>query len=246
MVGVGKVEFRAGSLLDISAGRGRVLHFTFSLQTNGTGLFFETNFLFGLTSFEDRHLYKLIALKCMIILLLGCNQTTPIKERSGDDHSGELREAERHGLILFNAMQSPDASDAPNSKEQDLLDMASEQLLCEGNYSVVRVDDTGDNLEHIYLILQPPKSEGIQMGRHVRFDFALGTNDIKDIVTSSKSCLMIPVGDKDAEAAFVTHLLSDTRSEFHVYLSLYHQKPIYVGTDAGTWKVDDGKISKVK
>lgn len=153
--------------------------------------FCETNFLFGLTTSEDRNVYKLIVLNCMMILLVGCNQTTPIKERPGEDYSSELREAERRGLTLFNAMQSQDASDAHTSREEDLLDKASDQLLCEGNYSAVRVNDTGDNLEHIYLILQPPKSEGIQMGRHVRFDFALGTNDIKDLVTSSKSCLLI-------------------------------------------------------
>lgn len=72
---------------------------------------------------------------CMMILLVGCNQTTPIKERSGDDYSSELREAERHGLTLFNAMQSQDASDAPTSREQDLLDMASDQRKRPANHT---------------------------------------------------------------------------------------------------------------
>jgi len=96
------------------------------------------------------------------------------------------------------------------------------------------------------LVLEPSKSEGIQMGRHVRFDFSIGSNDIKEIVLSSNTCLLVPVAEKEAEAAFVTHILSDVPSEFHVYLSLLHEKSIYVGTNVGTWSVKEGKITKVQ
>jgi len=72
-------------------------------------------------------LYKTIGLNILFFFLIGCNQTNPIKEESGVDYSVEVLSAEHHGLALYNAMQSADASEAPTSREQDLLDMASQK-----------------------------------------------------------------------------------------------------------------------
>jgi hypothetical protein len=35
-------------------------------------------------------------------------------------------------------------------------------------------------------------------------------------------------------------------TEFHVYLALKHNKPIYVGTSVGDWVVEEGKVRFLK
>ncbi len=189
---------------------------------------------------------KKILLSIVVLLgLIGCN-ATQVKQSGNLDVNIALGKIESDGMALFNAMQSSDATDVPTSRESDLLEMAADKLLCEGAYQAVRVQDADTQIEHIYLILQPEKSTGILFGRHVRFDFKLGTNDLISITPSTKSCLLVPVEKSSVEAAFVTHLLSDVPTEFHVYLNLYHGRPIYVSTNSGLWKIENGKISKSK
>jgi hypothetical protein len=43
-------------------------------------------------------------------------------------------------------------------------------------------------------------------------------------------------------ALLVTHLLSPTPTEFHVYLTLRHKVELFVRTSTGTWLVDNGTI----
>ena len=193
-------------------------------------------------------LNKLLLSLAMAFSLAGCNATLTKKDGTSEVVP-DLRKVEADGAALYAAMQSNDATDTPTSREADLLEMASGKLLCEGEYKAVRVDDSKAQMEHIYLILQPEKSKGIQFGRHVRFDFRLGTNDLISITPSSKSCLLVPIEgssieESSIEAAYITHLLSNEPTDFHVYLSLYHQKSIYVSTSGALWKIENGKISK--
>lgn len=46
-------------------------------------------------------------------------------------------------------------------------------------------------------------------------------------------------------AGFVTHLLSDEPTEFHVLASLLAEKPLFVATRNAMWRVADGRISVV-
>lgn len=65
------------------------------------------------------------------------------------------------------------------------------------------------------------------------------------VTPSTKSCFVQPASPR-AVAAVVTHLLSETPTEFHVFLSLAQDKPIYVMTSLGVWAVEKGKIRLVK
>ena len=187
---------------------------------------------------------KKLLLSIVIFLGLTACNTVPVKHPAASTANIDLKKIESDGRSLYAAMQSSDATDPPTSREADLLKMAAEKLLCSDEYKAVRVEDAQAQVEHIYLVLQPEKSKGIQFGRHVRFDFKLGTNDLESITLSTKTCLLVPLEESSTGAAFVTHLLSDEPTEFHVYLSLYHKNPIYVSTSSGLWKIEDGKISK--
>ena len=46
--------------------------------------------------------------------------------------------------------------------------------------------------------------------------------------------------------AVMTHLISDTPTEFHVMQSLTWHKPMFVGTRTGIWKVDGDSIVKLQ
>lgn len=185
-------------------------------------------------------------LMCLILLgtvLCGCN-SVPVKTHS-EASQADLEKIQRNGKALYESMLSNDATDAPTSREADLIDMASEKMLCEGEYKAVRVEDTESGLERIYLILQPPKSSGFQFGRHIRFDFILGTNDLDKITLSTKSCILIPPSEEKSVAAYINHILSPYPTDFHVYLNLFHNQPIYVTTELGLWEIDKGIIVKV-
>jgi hypothetical protein len=158
---------------------------------------------------------NLFGILVSVIFIAGCNATAPVKYEANSVHL-DLDEAQKNGMALYNAMLSGDATDEPTSREADLIEMASSELLCDGKYKAVSINEVDPDLESIYLVLQPPKESGIQVGRHLRFDFRVGTND----------------------------LLSPTPNEFHVYLSLLHGQPLYVSTELGLWKVENGTITK--
>lgn len=151
----------------------------------------------------------------------------------------QIAYAERLGAALYQTMQSSDATDPYTSREADLINMTA-GMRCEGNYKAVSVYDNIGNTENLYLILVNSNPEYFQIGRHIRFRFKLGTNQLIDVTPSSKTCLAIPTSDNSIP--YVTHIMSNEPSEFHVFLSLYHHKAIYVGTQAGAWKVENGKI----
>lgn len=72
----------------------------------------------------------------------------------------------------------------------------------------------------------------------------MGTNDIVDMSPSTKTCLLVP--SEGDSIPFATHLISNVPTEFHVFLSLYHEEPIYVSTSIGLWSVEAGKVTQVK
>ena len=103
-----------------------------------------------------------------------------------------------------------------------------------GPYRTVRVGET------VYLL----NEQGIAAGRHFRIE--------KDgaVSASSRGCLVLQEpasasagGTRPARASLI-HTLSDTPNEFHVFLSLRHDMPIYVATSAGMWKVEAGLITR--
>jgi hypothetical protein len=187
---------------------------------------------------------KLIIGLSILLVLVACGGT-PTKSKAPNKITAQpdkanITYAERLGAELNKVMHSADATDPYTSREADLMDMTKD-VRCEGNYKAVSVYDTQEQTENIYLILD--RSDGLQIGRHIRFRFKLGTNDIIDTDVSSKTCLFIPTVENGMP--YVSHLMSNEPTEFHVFLSLFHNKTVFVGTAGGAWKVESGKISKL-
>jgi hypothetical protein len=53
--------------------------------------------------------------------------------------------------------------------------------------------------------------------------------------------------DQQPAGAYMTHIVSDTPTETHVFLSLLHQTPFYVGTSKNiTRKVEGGRMQRMR
>ncbi len=87
-----------------------------------------------------------------------------------------------------------------------------------------------------YFIAEPPSAGGIVFGRHYRVSEG-------GVTKSTITCFATPPPPDNAVAAYITHPMSSAPSEFHVFLSLKYKNPIYVRTEVGYWKVQNGRIA---
>ena len=162
--------------------------------------------------------------------------------------STAIKMSETEGTELFEKYTSLNGTEKPSSREAELMLMLKEQM-CKGDYQPIAIIREEKKLESIYFLLMPDRDTGVQFGRHFRMDFKLGTNDIDSLELSTKGCILIPSNEKkgsNAVALFITHLLTEAPTEFHVFLSLYHKKTVFVSTSQGLWKVEQGKIVRTK
>lgn len=99
----------------------------------------------------------------------------------------------------------------------------------------------------VYLIAAARDPNVVVLGKHVRI---LVSSDGKTVIQHhalSKSIIELPASDVPAGSqragAWITHLVSACPTEAHVFASLLHRMPIYVGTSRGNWAVEGDRIS---
>jgi len=122
---------------------------------------------------------------------------------------------------------------------------------CRAGYNTVVIHDVEGDGWLVWLLAPSPASGVIPIGGHYRFSISADGGTVNRVDALSTSCLTIDRAQvpKDAKGAvmFVTHLVSPTPVETHVFLSLMYGMPIAVGTGKDTiWGVDNGKISRLK
>jgi len=137
--------------------------------------------------------------------------------------------AEADGLALFKASQNPEVLDAQTISE------ARSRIanFCDFDYRPVRVMLHGEPA--IFFLAKSSQPNDIIFGRHFK---VVGTK----VFASTKTCFNAGTPVAGTIGAYVTHILSPAPSEFHVYLSLVHKEPLYIGTSAGFWVADKGKL----
>lgn len=168
-----------------------------------------------------------------------------------NDLACEVALSERLGLALFESYRAAHASPSSTPNQTASLAEAAIGDRCEGPYNtfIVKGANTQDPLL-AYVVGTPDTSTGIMVGRHYRVELSPDGGEVLAVSSSTRSCLFIPAqlvppGGRPA-AVSVSHMLSSAPNEFHVFLSLLHGKPIYVGTDRATWKVDGARVSLVE
>jgi hypothetical protein len=121
--------------------------------------------------------------------------------------------------------------------------------LCEvrRNYNTVVLDDPGGKGFLVYW-LRPKEVQGrVPIGGHYRLSLSADGAIVTQVDRLSASCLTLEAprekeGAK-AEYLFVTHVVSNTPLETHVFLSLQEKLPFYVAmNDRDVWVTDKGKI----
>lgn len=120
--------------------------------------------------------------------------------------------------------------------------------VCRPGYnSVVAKDPEGDGWL-VWMLAPTPASGTIPVGGHYRFTISRDGKTVAQRDALSASCMVmdpkqgIPKGSKPA-GVFVTHIVSPTPVETHVFLQIQAKLPMFVVAAGEIWKIDGGHIT---
>lgn len=121
---------------------------------------------------------------------------------------------------------------------------------CSDRYNAVILRDHGSDRWLVWMLAAHKVPNLIQIGGHYRFTISADGETIVSRDALSMSCFVMDKNQAPANARaewlFMTHLVSNTPVETHVFLSLLHRMPFMIGTpDRMMWEVKDGHIRKV-
>jgi hypothetical protein len=113
-------------------------------------------------------------------------------------------------------------------------------------------DPDGDGFV-VYVLASTTEPNEMVVGGHYRVTISRDGRKAEAVDALSRSLLILPINPPDAPkgaetvAAYMTHIVSPTPVETHVFVSLLHRRVFYVSTsETEIWKVADGKIEKTK
>ena len=113
------------------------------------------------------------------------------------------------------------------------------------------LDDPGGKGFLVYVLASTPEPNQMVVGGHYRVTVSADGRKAEVVDALSKSLLILPVDPpdqpkgSDTVAAFMTHLVSPTPVETHVFVSRLHRKTFFVATSpTDIWKVENGTIVK--
>lgn len=99
----------------------------------------------------------------------------------------------------------------------------------------------------VYLLAGTTRRNVVVFGKHHRVLVSPDGGTVVSVEPLSRTILEIalelPPEAVSGVGVFVTHLVTEYPLETHVFASLLHQTPVFVGTSRGNWVVDGDKIS---
>jgi len=133
------------------------------------------------------------------------------------------------------------------------LAISNIDTFCAQQYNTIILKDVEKDALLVYALAATTDPDAVLVGGHYRFTIS---KDGKEIIQKDrlfKGCLTLdktpddmPKGAKLA-ALTMSHIVSDTPVETHVFLNLLHGMTFYVATGENKiWKIEDGKIQKIK
>lgn len=122
---------------------------------------------------------------------------------------------------------------------------------CSDRYNSVVLKDPAGAAWLVYWIAATTDPDLIPVGGHYRFTVSMDGLTIQSADRLSRSCLNLDKKDIPKEtslaALFVTHIVSSTPLETHVFLGLLHQVDFMVGITPDTmWSVTKGKVLRIE
>jgi len=163
------------------------------------------------------------------------------------DMQSAVDNAELWGRALYDSYVSTATDDSPAVRTA--LETVRESVnddSCTSTYRAVAVMSPAapDDRIVIYYIGEIPKSQGLMVGRHYRVETTADGKGVLLGEPSTSRCLVVPPAAPDSTAPrLVSHLLSPTPNEYHVFLTLLDGHGFEVATEAGHWRVEQGRIS---
>lgn len=197
---------------------------------------------------------RLLLLAAVATVAAGCvakpgNEPTEVADVQSATPPAELtddvRRAETWGRTIYDnyRVERPPESDAVRTAIETTR--ASVRDDCAPDYRTVVVAPAGAPSDRIFLyyIGEVPDSQGMMLGRHYRIETSIDGKGIMLGEPSMANCLILPPTTDTTAQALITHTVPQTPDEFDVFLSLRYNRPLLVATAAGSWRVENGKIT---
>ena len=122
--------------------------------------------------------------------------------------------------------------------------------MCSPGYNTVVLPDPDGDGFLVYALAGTTNSNVIPIGGHYRFTVSSDGSHVEQTDRLSASCFTLPKRSPDLSegcelaAYYMTHVVSDTPVETHVFLQLQLGKPFFVLTKSNVvWKIENGVIS---
>lgn len=119
---------------------------------------------------------------------------------------------------------------------------------CTDSYNTVVLKDPERDGWLVWVLAATHDPSLVVYGKHYRFSISRDGGTVQQKDALSKSCLAFhkPNRKDPSEGEFLTHLVSPTPVETHVFGQMSYGIPLYVGTvDGQTWKLDGGTITTI-
>lgn len=93
----------------------------------------------------------------------------------------------------------------------------------------------------VYALAATANAEEMMVGGHARIKVSADGTMVEEVFPFSRTDLRVPAGAAVATTT-LTHIVSETPLEHHVFLSLLHRQHLRVLTALGAWDVEHGRI----
>ncbi len=117
---------------------------------------------------------------------------------------------------------------------------------CPTSYKTIALPSLEDHGWTVYLLPQGDDKDLISIGGHLRAEVSRDGTEVESIGALTAGCQSAPadaVASGDLVDGFwIMHTRSPVPHEVHVYLSLIHDLPLFIGTWNGVWLVEDGVV----
>lgn len=123
------------------------------------------------------------------------------------------------------------------------------RLRCSPQLNAVVLDDPDSEDWLVWLLTTTPDANVVPMGGHYRFRISPDGSEVRRRDMLSNSCLNMPrsqQGQGQTAGLVVTHIVSATPVETHVFLSLQNRLPIYVAAGDKVFAVEGARIREIE
>ena len=183
-----------------------------------------------------------------------CADSTSTAQQSGGTmtklQKKQVAFAEKWGRALFDAYKA--VGKVSDITMDRAIATATSAVMdkCDVRYRALLVIPPGISTDRlaVYYIGTPRHAEKVMIGRHYRVIVSGDGKTAQSVSPSSKDCTFVApdVVGQGTTGVVTTDPEIPAPTDIHVFLSLITGQTLFVGTQAGYWRVEQGKIDLLK